>query len=269
MSINAVSWALKQELPAVTKMVLICLADHHNGETGQCNPSHKRIAKFAGVAQRTVETHLKKLVGGPGPMYIYIEHKYRPDGSRTSNQYNLPIRDDGNEVDSLGWNMAVRQAKRAAPMAGEAAGGAGDTVGGDAGEAAGGEPNAEQEPGKEPGIKEPGKEHLASPTKRAPVPYSEELKIELLEVYKDVPQASFQIDLAMSHVAAAKHKDKNLYLRNWLNRSRKDQGGNNARNGIARVNSAQDNEEESRHDRAQRMANDRGRVIDGVEPTNL
>jgi len=69
------------------------------------------------------------------------------------------------------------------------------------------------------------------PAKPKRIPYSEELKSELLEVYKDLPDASFQIDLAMAHDSAKKYSDMNLFLRNWLNRARKNNGGNNGRPG--------------------------------------
>lgn len=62
MSTKAVAWALEQEgLEMATKLILVCLADVHNGHTGQCNPSIPTLAKQAGCSRRTVERHLSKL----------------------------------------------------------------------------------------------------------------------------------------------------------------------------------------------------------------
>ena len=88
MSIAAVSWALKQDLQAISKMILIVLADHHNGESGQCNPSVRRICKMAGVTQRTVEKHIPELTASG---LLTVKEIYRDDGSRRSNQYNLSL----------------------------------------------------------------------------------------------------------------------------------------------------------------------------------
>ena len=151
---------------------------------------------MAGVSERTAETHIKILVER---QLLTLTENRRSDNSRTANQYNLTIHS---------WAGA-----------GFKPGGAADAPGGGAADAPGGAAGAEEEPGKEPGNTELGKEQA----KRAPIPYSEELKTVLLEVYKDVPDAAFQIDLAMQHVASKKNPDKNLYLRNWLNRQRNGQ----------------------------------------------
>ncbi len=70
-----------------------------------------------------------------------------------------------------------------------------------------------------------------------------------------------------------KRQKKGDPYKTWQNWCRRDRdvprGGNNARNGIARGNPPEDSQDESRQDRAQRMANERGRAVDGVEPNNL
>jgi len=130
MSIAAVSWALKQDLPASIKMVLIVLADHHNGETGQCNPSARRIATMAGVSERTVERSTQALAEAG---HLSIKANHREDGSLTSNQYVLAV---GSDKVTLG----------------------GDTVtpGGSDKVTLGGDTVTEQEPVIELGIIEPG-----------------------------------------------------------------------------------------------------------------
>lgn len=103
MSIAAVSWALKQDLPASIKMVLIVLADHHNGETGQCNPSARRIATMAGVSERTVERSTQALAEAG---HLSIKANHREDGSLTSNQYVLAV---GSDKVTLGGDTVTEQ----------------------------------------------------------------------------------------------------------------------------------------------------------------
>lgn len=40
MSFNAMAWAVRQKLPCTQKIVLMMLAERHNKDSGQCNPSH-------------------------------------------------------------------------------------------------------------------------------------------------------------------------------------------------------------------------------------
>jgi hypothetical protein len=88
MSTIAMSWAMAQEITTVTKMILVALADHHNAETGQCNPSVKRICHVAGTTPRTVATHIKSLtISG----HLTVTPAARTDGSQTSNDYHLTL----------------------------------------------------------------------------------------------------------------------------------------------------------------------------------
>jgi hypothetical protein len=61
-SIEALSWAWKQDVPTPsTKLVLLALADHTNPD-GYCWPSMIRIAGMSGISQRQVSTNITKLV---------------------------------------------------------------------------------------------------------------------------------------------------------------------------------------------------------------
>lgn len=73
-------------LKPATKIVLYWLADHHNGETGDCFPSMSTLADECEMNRTTVLAHLKKLeeLG-----LIEIEPRTRPNGSATSNAYRL------------------------------------------------------------------------------------------------------------------------------------------------------------------------------------
>lgn len=63
MSARASFWAWEQPIkPASAKLVLLCLADCHNADSGQCNPSFKYIARVTGLDRKTVNSQLKSLV---------------------------------------------------------------------------------------------------------------------------------------------------------------------------------------------------------------
>jgi len=79
--------AMKQQgLKPATKIVLYWLADHHNGTTGLCIPSQKRLAELCEMTDRSVRTHLDTLqtLG-----LIQVIERKRDNGSQTSNEYKL------------------------------------------------------------------------------------------------------------------------------------------------------------------------------------
>jgi DNA-binding transcriptional MocR family regulator len=61
MSIDAMSWAFKQDLPPAEKLVLLSLADHHNSGTGKCIPSQASVAEQTSMSVRTVQRHMASL----------------------------------------------------------------------------------------------------------------------------------------------------------------------------------------------------------------
>ena len=199
-------WAWQQQVSGTDKLILIALADHAD-DTGHCWPGTKGIAEKCGVSRRTVVASVSRLTEAG---LIVCESRHRKDGSQTSNEYFLQIHRGG--------------AGDSPPHAVNDKGGVQETGGGGVVSFT---PRTVREPSIEPSTDSSTDvtESLAKPAKKkTPIPYSEELKKTLIEVYRDVPDAGFQIDLAMDHVAAKKHKDMNLYLRNWLNRSRQGNG---------------------------------------------
>jgi hypothetical protein len=63
MSAKATFWAWRQPIkPATAKLVLLCLADCHNGDSGRCDPSVKYIAKTTGLDRKTVIAAIGTLV---------------------------------------------------------------------------------------------------------------------------------------------------------------------------------------------------------------
>ena len=87
MSIEAVSWALKQNLPPSEKLVLVSLADHHNRATGLCIPGQASVGEQTCMSVRTVQRHLKSLEARG---LIVRKARFRPEGrGRTSDSYIL------------------------------------------------------------------------------------------------------------------------------------------------------------------------------------
>ena len=89
--------AMKQKgLKPATKIVLYWLADHHNGETGECFPSINRLADVCEMSRRSVEGHLDILetLG-----LIQRVNQYRDTGGKTSNKYILGLSENLSEQD--------------------------------------------------------------------------------------------------------------------------------------------------------------------------
>jgi len=88
MSIEALHWAFKQETAnSGQKLVLVFLANITNPETGQCNPSHKRIAAQCCMGVSTLKKHI---AGLEARGLLTINHRFF-DNVQSSNQYVLHI----------------------------------------------------------------------------------------------------------------------------------------------------------------------------------
>lgn len=61
MSARATFWAWEVDIPSSEKLVLLCLSDCHNADTGQCNPSVNYICRKTSLARATVLKSLKGL----------------------------------------------------------------------------------------------------------------------------------------------------------------------------------------------------------------
>jgi uncharacterized phage protein (TIGR02220 family) len=85
MSFQAMTWAVEQELPALQKLVLLMLANCSNHHTGQCNPSHERLAKECGMSRTSVKDAIRAL---SEKGIIEIVHNVQ-DGVFLPNQYKL------------------------------------------------------------------------------------------------------------------------------------------------------------------------------------
>jgi DNA-binding transcriptional MocR family regulator len=81
--------AMKQEgIKPATKIVLYWLADHHNGDTGDCFPSLNLLARECEMSRPTVVKHLNELeeLG-----LIVRAKRQRENGSQTSTAYILNL----------------------------------------------------------------------------------------------------------------------------------------------------------------------------------
>ena len=114
MSFQAMTWAVNQKCAnAGQKLVLLMLANCCNGHTGQCNPSHKRLAEECCMGVSTLKSHLSALEESG---LIEVIHK-AIDGVSLPNQYMLKLEgvgqnlaDGGSDSDrGVGQNLATNQ----------------------------------------------------------------------------------------------------------------------------------------------------------------
>ncbi len=87
MSIRAMTWAWSISLPPTSKLVLMALADIAD-DLGVCWPSHPTLALKCSLTDRTVRRVLSAL---QAHKLVFIEPRFKPTGSRTSNRYRLAV----------------------------------------------------------------------------------------------------------------------------------------------------------------------------------
>ena len=88
MSWSALAWAVRQKLPSTQKLVLLMLAERHNGDSGQCNPSHDLLAEDCGLSRRSVVDQISKLEEAG---YLRVMHR-ASGNAKLPNQYVLNLR---------------------------------------------------------------------------------------------------------------------------------------------------------------------------------
>ncbi len=97
------TWAVEQNCKnASQKLVLLMLANHTNGHTGQCNPSHKRLADECCMSVSSLKVQIKALedLG-----YLKII-RVKKDGVNMPNQYILNLNGGGSDLGGVGQNLA-------------------------------------------------------------------------------------------------------------------------------------------------------------------
>ena len=87
MSFPALAWAVRQKLPSTQKLVLVMLAERHNKDSGQCNPSLELLADDCGLSRRSVIDQIAKLQTSG---YLTVRHRAK-DSARLPSQYVLHL----------------------------------------------------------------------------------------------------------------------------------------------------------------------------------
>ncbi len=85
MSNKAMGWAWEFKLQCLTKMVLLYIADSHNGTTGRCFPSIKTIAENCGASVSAVKKHVSILENSS----IISRTRRTHQGRNTSSEFTL------------------------------------------------------------------------------------------------------------------------------------------------------------------------------------
>ena len=96
MSIQAVAWALEQDLPAHPKLVLVAIANHANHTDGYCWLKAETIAQEASSNPRSVWRYVAALVRNG---YIRKAPKRGADGKQRANDYWILFNRDPNPWD--------------------------------------------------------------------------------------------------------------------------------------------------------------------------
>lgn len=111
MSFQAMTWAVEQKCDSAgQKLVLLMLSNYCNSHTGQCNPSHQRLANECCMGASTLKRHLSSLADN-GLIEIIPRSN---DGVSLPNQYLLkldgvgPNRAGGGS--KSGWGMGPNRA---------------------------------------------------------------------------------------------------------------------------------------------------------------
>jgi hypothetical protein len=88
MSFEAMAWAVKQKTAnSGQKLVLLMLANHANGYSGQCNPSHNLLADECQMGVSTLKGHIQALQDAG---LLTVINKF-VNNSRIPNQYELSM----------------------------------------------------------------------------------------------------------------------------------------------------------------------------------
>jgi DNA-binding transcriptional regulator YhcF (GntR family) len=119
------AWDL--ELPTPEKIVLLCLVQHYNPDTGQCNPSYDRLAKMTGLCRRTISKAFrglrdKGLIGTVKTkltlqcsLSFYVHEVHGKHARDAQHEAEMPSRD---QLDMHEWNRRLREIEDAEKLEG-------------------------------------------------------------------------------------------------------------------------------------------------------
>lgn len=92
MSFQAMAWAVEQKCEnAGEKLVLLMLANYCNGHTGQCNPSHSKLADECSMGVSTLKRH----IAGLSERGLIEVTQRAVDGVSLPNHYTLKLTPPG------------------------------------------------------------------------------------------------------------------------------------------------------------------------------
>lgn len=104
MSFQAMTWAIEQPVKtSAQKLVLLMMANHANGHTGQCNPSHSRLADECCMSVSSLKVQIKSLE----EMGFLTIKRNSQDGVKLPNQYDLNIKATGSGLNLVGQNLPI------------------------------------------------------------------------------------------------------------------------------------------------------------------
>lgn len=77
------------DLKPACALVLLCLANRHNQETGRCDPSVSRIAKDTGLTRKTVQTSLRALEADQSIQTIFRQRSTGRGRANMNSRYRI------------------------------------------------------------------------------------------------------------------------------------------------------------------------------------
>jgi len=95
------------EMGIPSKIVLLTLANHHNQETGRCDPSVTRIAKTSGISERAVRVALRELEKLKA--ITTVERKQRTGRGKRNLTNRYRISGGAQYAGRVGHNMPTKQ----------------------------------------------------------------------------------------------------------------------------------------------------------------
>ena len=101
MSIAALNWAWRQELPPMEKLALVAIADFADG-TGSCFPGQGRLVDMTGMSQATLKRAIAAMEAAG---LLSRERRTDKRGHRTSDRYQLHMTA---EEERLGLTLPTR-----------------------------------------------------------------------------------------------------------------------------------------------------------------
>ena len=95
------------EMGIPAKIVILTLANHHNQETGRCDPSVARIAKASGISERAVRSAIRELEGLK--LITTVERKQRTGRGKKNLTNRYRLAGGAQYAGRVGHNMPAKQ----------------------------------------------------------------------------------------------------------------------------------------------------------------